>query len=567
MGKRFGVIGLIALFILLFILMAVLVKCAPRRATIFTNGDILTMNKEQPIAEAIAIRDGKIIAVGDLDTVTSMAGKDARIRDITGQTLLPGLIDAHGHFGTGSVAAGFADLNPPPAGPIHNFADIAQSLKNWHTDNPKAPLVIGWGYDDSLLAEKRHPTRADLDKIFKDIPILLVHKSVHLAVCNTPCLKAAGINADTPDPAGGVIRRLPNSREPNGVLEERAMQPALALIPKPSLRQFAKAVKAHQNYYASYGITTAQEGAASPKLIKGLKTLATLRQLKIDIVAYPRISAPDEFNTGLAFSHSYKRHFRIGGIKLVLDGSPQGKTAWLTQPYYVVPDGAKKDYKGYPALKTKDVNAIILKAFDNDIQVLAHANGDAAAEQMIGAIALANRSENHTDQRPVMIHAQTVRTDQTDKMKAENIIPSYFVSHTFYWGDWHESSVLGPQRAARISPLKTTLDMDVPFTLHNDAPIVPPDMMLLVWSAVTRTTRSGKTLGPEERITPRQALRAITIDAAYQYFEDDKKGSLEVGKLADITILSANPTKIPAHEIKDIQILETIKQGKTVFVW
>lgn len=550
---------------LLCVCALLLTACARTPTTIFTNADILTMNEAAPTAEALAIKGERIIAVGDLEQVKALAGKNAIVRDLHGKTILPGLIDAHGHFGAGSVVTSFADLSAPPAGPVRNLGDLVDALKSWRAAHPRAPMIIGWGYDDSLLTERRHPTRDDLDKISAKVPILLLHTSLHLVSCNTPCLKAAGITADTPDPAGGVIRRWPGSHEPNGVLEEKAIMPAMALIPKPSLRQFAKAVKANQMRYASYGITTAQDGAASPEVIKGLKALAMLGQLKIDVVAYPLVSAPGGFDKTLPYSHDYKKHFRIGGIKLVLDGSPQGKTAWLTKPYYVVPKDMDENYKGYASMKTRDVDQIIRQAFAQNVQLLAHANGDAAADQMLTAIAQANTLEGPADRRPVMIHAQTVRPDQIALMKTENVIPSYFVTHTFYWGDWHRDSVFGPRRAARISPLKSTLDMGVPFTLHNDSPVVPPNMMMLVWSAVNRTTRSGKTLGPEERITPMDALRAITINAAYQYFEEDNKGSLEVGKRADITILSANPTKVPPEEIKEIHVLETIKDGKTIF--
>ncbi len=417
------------------------------------------MNKGAPAAQAIAIRGGKIIAIGTLEEVTATAGKSATRRDLSGKTLMPGFIDAHGHFGFGSVVAGFANLRPPPAGPIRNIDDLVQSLKNWHKKNPDAPVIIGWGYDDSLLAERRHPTRKELDGISSDIPVLLFHASAHLVSCNTPCLKAAGINADTPDPAGGVIKRIPGSKEPNGLLEENAKLLAMAIIPDPSGWQFVKAVNAHQNRYASYGITTAQEGAASAKMIFGLKMLSWLGQLKLDVAAYRLITSPSEFDGNISSSDTYWGHFRLGGIKLLLDGSPQGKTAWLTQPYYVVPDGADKNYRGYPTMKTGDVNAIVHKAFARGIQLHAHTNGDAASDQMLTAIARANSALGNADRRSVMIHAQTVRDDQISAMKRENIIPSYFVSHTFYWGDWHRDSVLGPERASRISPLRTTRDM------------------------------------------------------------------------------------------------------------
>jgi predicted amidohydrolase YtcJ len=164
-----------------------------------------------------------------------------------------------------------------------------------------------------------------------------------------------------------------------------------------------------------------------------------------------------------------------------------------------------------------------------------------------------------------MIHAQTVREDQQDAMRDEGIVPSYFAAHTFYWGDWHRDSVFGVERASRISPLKTTADRGMPYTIHNDTPVVPADMMRLWWAAVNRITRSGQVLGEAQRVSAAEALKAITINGAYQYFEEDRKGSIEVGKLADFVILESNPLKAEPMAIKDIAVLETIKEGVSVY--
>lgn len=534
--------------------------------TVFINGDILTMNDSQPTAEALAMKGGKIIAIGQEKTVRDAAGKTALIRDLSGHTLIPGLIDTHGHIGLGSFTAGVADLQPPPAGNVSNMKEMTAALVKWSDAHPDAPWIIGFGYDDSLLAEGRHPTREDLDKISTEKPIALMHVSGHLATCNTPCLAAGGITAETENPPGGVIRRMPGSSEPNGVLEETATGLALGKMPFPTAPQTMQAINAQQANYASYGITTAQDGASNLGMVKLLEAMAASDQLKIDIVAYPALKKPEDFVAAIVPSQDYIGGFRVGGIKVSLDGSPQGKTAWITKPYHIAPPGTPKDYTGYPIFETEDVNTIVKQAFERNIPVLAHANGDAASDQLLGAVKLANKALGKADRRTVMIHAQTARDDQIDDMKIEGVLPSYFVSHTFFWGDWHRDSVFGIERASRISPLKTTLSKGVPFTIHNDAPIVPPDMMRLVWTAVMRETRSGKTLGEAERVTPTEALKAVTINAAYQYFEEDSKGSLETGKLADLVILSENPTTVSPGDIKDIRVLETIKEGETIFV-
>lgn len=534
--------------------------------TLFLNADILTMNDMAPRADALAIRDGKILAVGDRASVETAAGEAATVRYMTGKTILPGLIDAHGHFLGGALAVSMADVQPPPAGAVQNMKELTETLEAWRLSNLESPWIYGFGYDDSLLAEQRHPTREDLDKVSRDLPVMLLHVSGHFVTCNSKCLEIAGINAETPNPPGGVIRRIPGTQEADGVLEETALQVVMAQLPRPTPEQMLAAIEVSQEHYLSLGITTAQEGAAAMNLMESYAAMADAGKLKMDVVVYPAVRSVTDFDPTFTSSNTYENHYRVGGIKLILDGSPQGKTAWLTHPYHSAPEGRDADYVGYPTMVSEDVNTILDDAFARDTQVIAHANGDAAADQLIAGVEAAIEANGVQDRRTVMIHAQTVRDDQIAAMKRDGVIPSYFVAHTFFWGDWHRDSVLGQERSARISPLKTSLDADLLFTIHNDAPVIPPDMMRLVWTAVNRETRSGKILGPDERISPMEALKAVTINGAYQYFEEDSKGSLEVGKRADLVILSDDPTAIAPGAIKDIAILETIKDGVSVFV-
>lgn len=536
--------------------------------TVYTNGNIITINDHQPTAEAVAVRDGKILAVGPLDKIISIAGSNPITKDLAGKTLLPGFIDAHGHLGLTLVTRAFANVQSPPVGPAKSIEDIVSIMKNHQDQHPDVPWLLGWGYDDSLLEEKKHPTRADLDAISKDIPIVLIHVSGHLLSCNSKCLQLADINAKTENPKGGVIRRDTHTGEPNGILEESATWMVHAILPQSSDEQWMALFKQTQQYYASYGITTVQEGATSVRDILKFRAAANDGILTLDLVAYPMLKSGDKLDSfikKIQFSRTYQSHFRIGGIKLVLDGSPQGKTAWLTQPYHLPPAGLAADYKGYPILDDLEVTNFISDSYVQGVQVLAHTNGDAAADQLISALEAITKKQGRADRRTVMIHAQTVRDDQIDRMNHLSIVPSYFASHTFYWGDWHRDSVLGLERASRISPLRSSIDRKVRFTTHNDTPVVPPDMMRLIWAAVNRSTRSGQTLGEAQRISPLQALKSMTIDAAYQYFEEDRKGSIEPGKLADFVILSENPLSADPSTINNIQVLETIKEGVTIF--
>ena len=533
--------------------------------TLFVNADIITVDDSRPAAQALAIRNGRVLAVGSRQEVEAAAGQGAEVRDMQGKTIVPGLIDAHGHISLTALSNGFANVQPLPAGPISSIAQLQDVMKSWDQANPEATWLMGWGYDDSLMAEGRHPSRYDLDAISTEKPIMLTHVSGHLMACNSKCLELAGITAESEDPPGGVYQRVGDSQTPNGVLEESAIYKVFGLLPAATQAQRLALLEQAQAYYASHGITTVQDGASQLSNIADLQTLAANKKLFLDVVGFRILSKGESIGEAFTVSSDYQDHYRVGGIKLVLDGSPQGKTAWLTEPYAHPPHGQGEDYKGYPRLDDTEVNEFISESFSRGFPVLAHANGDAAADQLVNAVTLANEALGAADRRPVMIHAQTVREDQIDQMQALGIVPSYFVAHTFYWGDWHRDSVFGAERASRISPLQSTVKRNMPYTTHNDTPIVPPDMMRLLWSGVNRVTRSGKILGSDQRITPLEALKSMTINAAYQFFEENDKGSIEVGKLADLTVLSANPLKVDAMTIKDIRIEETIKEGKTVY--
>ena len=535
--------------------------------TVYINGDILTMNDTQPVAEALAVHQGKILAVGQRAMVESVSGKDAVLKDLNGHTLLPGFIDSHGHISAVMSFMAFENIASPPVGQVDSIADIQLLLSEKAAEVPAGEWIMAAGYDNSLLAEQRHPTKFDLDAVSVEHPIMAWHVSGHLMVCNSPCLELAGYTPDRDDPEGGVIRRVEGSSEPNGILEESAVYRIyFDLLPIHDVTTRLGLLQEAQDYFARFGVTTVQDGASTLTDLETLQTAAGRDGLMLDIVAYPFYRYAEALNEKFPFSQSYSKRFRVGGLKLGLDGSPQGKTAWLTEPYHVPPQGRDADYAGYAIMKDGVLNDYVSDMYERNIPVIAHANGDAAMDQLIRAVRKANELQGRADRRTVVIHAQTARDDQINAFKAEGMLPSYFAAHTYFWGDWHRDSVLGPVRGSRISPLASTLDKGVPYTIHNDTPVVPPDMMRLVWAAVTRTTRSGETLGEEQKISVEDALKAITINGAYQYFEEDSKGSLEPGKLADLVILSDNPINADPAEIKNIKVIETIKEGQTIYL-
>ena len=527
---------------------------------ISSNKVILMTEKESAQPLSVAIKNKKIIWIGSHEDAKNIQGEHV---DFGNQAVLPGFIDAHGHASYLAFATQVANIASPPVGKINNIQDLQTELKNFIQDSGLQPgeWLMGLGYDDSLLAEQRHPTKDDLDEVSTEHPIYLIHVSAHLGAANSLGLSLANINSKTQDPPGGKIRRYENSLEPNGVFEETAAYP-LQQLAMSAYKDPIGSVKKAMEIYARNGITTAQDGASSLETIGLMQAADAQSMINIDVISYPiGQNGLDENLNELNFG-SYTGRVKVGGIKLILDGSPQGKTAYLTEPYYKPPHNESKSYKGYPLIPQTEVSEWVKKYADLNIPIMAHANGDAAADMLIKAVTDADIASDH---RTVMIHAQTVREDQLDKMKELGIIPSYFSTHTFYWGDWHRDSVFGPDRAMRISPTKSTLERDMPFTVHNDAPVVPPDMIRLLWSTTNRLTRSGKVLGPNQRISTYDALKAITINAAYQHFEDDIKGSIEVGKLADLVVLSADPLSIPSESLLDLQIISTFSHGKEIF--
>lgn len=536
-------------------------------AKVYYGGDIVTMAGETPTyVDALVVRDGKIEFAGESAEAMSIAGKGHEMIDLKGKTLLPGFIDGHAHFANFAAQAIGAQILPPPDAGAKDIATLIDILKEWNT--PENRALTGWifgsGFDDSVLEDKRFPTKEDLDKVTTDYPIMIIHISGHFASLNSKGLELLGITADTKNPDGGIIRRMPDSQEPNGVLEELAAIPYYAKALTPASEEaLLKFMKAGQDMALSYGYTTAQEGRAMEHH-EMLAAFAEKDFWKLDVVSYiDYVFMP--YMDSKWNKKDYENHYRIGGLKLTLDGSPQGRTAWRTKPYLLAPHGAADDYSGYPAIeKDEDVTAIYEKAFTNNWQILTHANGDAAMDQMIRTMKPLAEKYGNDDRRHVLIHGQYIRDDQLDSFKELDVITSLFPLHTFYWGDWHKE-IIGDSLGNRISPVRTALNKGVKVTIHTDAPVALPNLMRVVWTAVERTSRSGKVIGESERLTPYEALKAITIWSAYQHFEEDNKGTLEKGKLADLVILDKNPLKVAPDTIKDIQVMETIKEGESIY--
>ncbi len=527
----------------------------------------MTANDTMPTAEAVAIRDGVIVSVGPETEVRRTQVDSTTVVDLDGKTLVPGFIDGHAHLGGFGAQAVGANLLAEPDGRVNTIDDLVRALREF-ADGPdveRTGWVFGMGYDDAVLTEKRHPTRDDLDRVSTELPVMAVHISGHLMAVNSVGLAAIGYSAESADPEGGMIRRRAGSREPNGVLEELAALPTLFAVLSPASEEDqAFFLQRGLEIAKSFGYTTVQEGRANDAAHQAFVDAAARGQLDIDVVSYVDYASRGVIDSEW-HSREYRDRYRIGGMKITLDGSPQGRTAWRTEPYLLPPKGQDPGYRGYPAIPDDQVvTELFDEAFRKGWQVLTHANGDAAIDQMIGAYRAARDGYGPGDRRHVLIHGQFVRQDQLDALVELDIVPSLFPMHTFYWGDWYDE-IVGPEQAQRISPMRSALDRGMIVTSHTDAPVALPNLMRVMSATVNRVSRSGKIMGPDERLTPTEALKAITIWGAYQHFEEDRKGSIEVGKLADLVVLSDNPVAVDPARIGEIRVLETIKEGKTVF--
>lgn len=536
--------------------------------TIYIGGDLVTVDDDNPSASALAVRNGEILAVGTNDDILAHRGPSTQVVELGGRTMVPGFLDGHSHFINALSVATQANVYAPPFGPGDSVAAILTALEELHasqTFEPDVPLMA-YGYDGDRMTDGRQLTAADLDSRFPDRPVVVQHVSLHGAVLNSAALDKYGITADTETPPGGVIVRKEGSNEPAGLVMEAAYEPIFSQLPRPTPADAMERLEAGQQLYAAAGITTAQEGATFLLDLAILKTGAKANKLFIDVVAFPFVS---DFAQILRTNPRetwgrYDGGLKLGGVKVTLDGSPQGRTAYFSDDYLTGGPSGEPDWRGEPLLPESEVPEIFKRVHDLDLPLIVHCNGDASIDLFLDSFEQAYGTDISNDHRTAIIHSQFVRRDQLEKYRDWGLIPSFYTEHTYFFGETHITN-LGQERASFLSPMRTALDMGIRCSNHTDFNVAPIDQMFVIWSAVNRLTLGGQVLGPDERITPLEALRAITLDTAYWYREEDRKGSLEVGKLADLVILDRNPLDVDPLEIKDIRVLETIKAGESIY--
>jgi predicted amidohydrolase YtcJ len=551
---------------------------------LFSGGDILTMRGDAAeYAESLAVKNGKVLFVGSAADARKHVGPATKTVDLAGKTLLPGFIDTHGHmvyFGKNLVDANLFGVKDIP--------DLIERMKKQAKRTPADGWIVGFGYQARGMKEGRPPTVEELDTISADRPVMIVDSSGHLGAGNSAVFKVAGISADSPDPKGGSFARKANGKALLGPMEETALNAVRSKRP-PFTGQLADdAITGAANVWASHGHTTAMEAGlglgnddigivvnAIDKRLLPIDLYVAAKDSNVDDTVAAAYNVASQYNPKpdgtseklLAdrpdLDKRYVNRVRLGGIKFWLDGSID--TAWFTQPYATNPPGKSGSFSGYRQIPDEVLDAAFDTYWPTNLQIHMHMNGDAAADQALAAIAKAVKRHGMRDHRPVFVHASYLRPEQIEKIKSYGAVPSFLTASVVPGGDG-VLKLWGKDRAAVALPARTFLRMGLPFTFSHDAPVSPvPSILALVDAGVNRTSASGVVVGPDERVPPYAALRAVTAMAAYQLKEEATKGTLEAGKLADLVILEKNPLKVDPLTIKDIRVLQTIKEGRTVY--
>jgi hypothetical protein len=533
---------------------------------IYFGGDILTMDGDSAnYVEAIAIKDGKIVFVGSKVQADKMKGDSTSMNDLQGKTLLPGFLDAHSHYINSLMVANQCKLYAPPSGPAKDVESIIATLTAYVTERkiPKGEMIMGYGYDDNVMPNSRLLNRDDLDAAFPDNPVRIDHVSMHGCVLNSLAMKQYGYDANFKTPPGGVCVRKPGTNEPYGLIMETAFLPIVEKTAPMTKEQEIAFTKAGQMLYAEAGITTAQDGATHKWQLDIIKRATDAGANIIDVVAFPFITDVDKILVDYPLDTwlKYNNGFKIGGAKITIDGSPQGKTAYFSTAYLTDGPGGEKNWKGELTFPQETVNQMVKKVYEMNVPLLLHCNGDASIDAFLTAYEAAHVTKPWN---VTTIHSQFMRKDQMPKFVKYNVRPSFYTLHTYYFYEAHLKN-RGFDQAQYISPIHDAINAGMKPTNHTDFVVAPLDQLFMLWSAVNRISRAGAKVGLDQCISPYEGLKAMTVNVAEQYNESESKGSLAKGKRADLVILDKNPLKVDPMTIKDIKIVETIKDGKLIY--
>ncbi|WP_129359580.1 amidohydrolase [Rothia uropygioeca] len=531
-------------------------------ATIFANGTIRLDAWGDPV-EALAVKQGKVIGAGPLEEVEATAGAAPRRVNLDGATAVPGLIESHVHPVFFGLTRNWTDCRSPLNGSI---ADIQGALRRDLATVPTGKWLRGWGYDDTMLLENRHPHRDDLDAVSREVPLVVSHISGHFVVANSLALELAGIHEDRADPANGHFVRDESGRLTGLLWEMGAVHAVLDAMPQASASDVEEAALYAAHVGVQRGMTSIHDlgvGIMAGDLeIQAWRKLAADSKIPLRVTGYVRAdlaqgyveSAPD------LFTRPASGKYRVAGAKFWSDGSIQGLSGALKEPY-----SCQDSECGELLYSPEELVELLGHVDAAGGQCAVHANGDRAISTVAGAFAALHGSSNQSDPRHRVEHLQMASDEDISSLVESGSVASIFANHVYYWGDRHRDRFIGAERAARIDPTRDARNGGLHFGMHSDCPITPMDALATFRTAVTRQTSGGSVLGEAQRIDQRAALHALTADSAYLTHDEGHLGTLTTGMDADLSILDQDIVGLGIEQTQDVSAVATVVGGDFVY--
>jgi hypothetical protein len=535
-------------------------KITKQADVVFINGPVITVDKKDQICEAVAVAGNRIIGVGTSQEIKALAGPETRILDLKGRNLLPGFVDAHCHAGIYGVVQLQVLCTPKH---IKSIEEMKQQIALRAASTPPGEWIIGRGYNHLQLKEKRHPTRWDFDEVAPNHKVFITRTCGHIAVANSLVLSEFGITKDTLDPEGGRIERDGHG-EPNGVLYEQAML-QIRMKTLPCANDLEKGMRLMNRDFLSLGITSVHDASGmNPEEVRTFQKGVKEGWIQVRLYLMFRSSEPSNrlgeiyLQSGLLTGLGNEK-LRLGPYKLMLDGAGSGGSAAMRDPYPHNPT-----HYGILYMSQDELNKKVLKAHETGYQVAIHAIGDKAIEMALISFENALKQHPRLNHRHRIEHCGFLDESLANKIRELGIVPVLGVSFLYELGDTY-IDVYGQDRLNSIYPLNCLLGKGIKTPLSSDAPVIEPNPMHGIYVAVTHKTKTGRIIASDERVSIMQALRAYTLSGAYASFEEDIKGSIEVGKLADLIVLSRNILECPPEEILNTSVDLTMVDGVVVY--
>jgi predicted amidohydrolase YtcJ len=549
--------------ILLVLLLSMQGLYAQQADMVLTGGNIITLKQKGDRAKALAIKDGKIIAIGTDDEIAKYKGSNTKVIQLKGKTVMPGFNDVHQH--PAPVYPFEANYSTLKLDTVSSMKNLIALLKRKAAITPKGMMIRGVGYNETKLGGQ--PIRDSLDKASTTHPILISHVSGHLSAANSLLMDRAGIDENTKDPAGGLFERYLGTNKPDGICKEAAsgyLHRAKGIIypDKPTEAQEMEGYRLYFNQVLASGVTSIGDAHTSPDRIEMYKKLVAEKfPMRFNLIVWWEYL--DQVLSG-KIPKVQGDYLNMSTVKMVHGNSLSGKTTWLNDPYDMInPVTGKKDYYGIPPARSQaDLNSMFLKIHNAGWQIACHSNGDREIEMVIAAIENAQKINPRVDPRHRIEHCSLTTQNIMDHIKKDGIIP---VFHCYMYELGEKMLVYGPERLKMLHPTQTAQQMGIVYALHSDAPISTYLALPRLGSAVTRKTKEGVVVGPNQCIDAEDAIKAYTYGGAYTSFEEKKKGSLLPGQFADMVVLDADPTTVNPDDIRDIKVNTTIVGGKIAY--